>query len=511
MPRMGSPSPRNDARKVGPLASHTAKKTREAYLDSSRRSHPRHSASPWRIRHRLLRIIACVVTAALVFVGTVAATTWLSLNDAIIDGKVESLIPQEERFDPNKGKAIKFVLIGQDTRDDGNADLSGGLHDGEDGLHNADTTMVVDISADRSFINIVSIPRDSIVDVPSCKTTGGKDIPAQYGVMFNSVFSTAYREGGDLSTAASCTVTAVNSLTGMHITNFIVVDFKGLADMIDAIGGVDVCIPVDTVDPNTDMDLRKGLHHLDGRAATNYARMRHGSGTDGSDIMRTTRQQYLIKSVINEAISKNMFTQTNELYQLALAALRSLNISSGMADTNALVSLALSLRNLDISHVYAQTVPAVPAPFDPNRVVWADTADEVWHKLRDDKPLYGGDEADTKEDDATQTDQDDNASPSESASPSNSTSPSEGVSPSESDAPAPSDGTTATPTAKPQPTVDPKTGLIKQEDGTLIDPDTNGTVDPENGAITDPDTGQYIGIAYQYLNSTICSVPTKHE
>ena len=73
MPRMGSPNPRNDARKVGPLASHTAKKTRETYLGSSRRSHPRHSASSWRIRHRLLRIIACVVTAALVFVGTVAA------------------------------------------------------------------------------------------------------------------------------------------------------------------------------------------------------------------------------------------------------------------------------------------------------------------------------------------------------------------------------------------------------------------------------------------------------
>lgn len=479
------------------MASHTAKKTREAHLGSSRSERPRHSAVAWRIRHRALVVVACVVVAVLVFASTAVASTWISLNDAVQDGAVKTVFADEEKLDPNAGRPIKFVLIGQDTRDEGNAELSGGMHDGEDGLHNADTTMVVDISADRNFINIVSIPRDSIVDVPDCRTSGGKEIPAQYGVMFNSVFSTAYREGGDLSTAASCTVTAVNALTGMHITNFVVVDFKGLADMIDAIGGVDVCIPVDTVDANTEMDLRKGMHHLDGRQATNYARMRHGTGTDGSDIMRTTRQQYLIKSVIAEAISKNMFTQTSELYQLALAAIRSLNISSGMADTNALVALAFSLRHLDVSHVYAQTVPVVPAPFDPNRVVWADSAAEVWDRLRDDRPLYGDDDAPAADADGG----DDHDAGDAAATPQ--------PTPSDTDGAASTQTPTQTPSAKPQPTVDPKTGLIRQEDGTLIDPNTNGVVDPETGSIRDTETGQYIGIAYQYLNTTICSVPAK--
>ncbi|RSX49621.1 LCP family protein [Bifidobacterium castoris] len=479
------------------MASHTAKKTREAHLGSSRSERPRHSAVAWRIRHRACVVVACVVVAALVFASTAVASTWISLNNAVQDGAVKTVFADEEKLDPNEGRPIKFVLIGQDTRDEGNAELSGGMHDGEDNLHNADTTMVVDISADRNFINIVSIPRDSIVDVPDCRTSGGKEIPAQYGVMFNSVFSTAYREGGDLSTAASCTVTAVNALTGMHITNFVVVDFKGLADMIDAIGGVDVCIPVDTVDANTEMDLRKGMHHLDGRQATNYARMRHGTGTDGSDIMRTTRQQYLIKSVIAEAISKNMFTQTSELYQLALAAIRSLNISSGMADTNALVALAFSLRHLDVSHVYAQTVPVVPAPFDPNRVVWADSAAEVWDRLRDDRPLYGDDDATAADADGG----DDHDAGDAAATPQ--------PTPSDTDGAASTQTPTQTPSAKPQPTVDPKTGLIRQEDGTLIDPNTNGVVDPETGSIRDTETGQYIGIAYQYLNTTICSVPAK--
>ena len=99
------------------------------------------------------------------------------------------------------------MLIGQDTRDgDGNGDVSG---DGatEGGLHNADTTMVVQIGADRNYVNLVSIPRDSLVDVPACHTSK-ETIPAQYGVQFNSIFANAYSVGGDLSSAASCTVNA---------------------------------------------------------------------------------------------------------------------------------------------------------------------------------------------------------------------------------------------------------------------------------------------------------------
>lgn len=278
-----------------PVASHSTKDTQQTNLGSAVPRRPRHSAIAYTIRHRARMVIACVIAGVLVFLGTVAAATWFNIDHAVQERRVNSHFEHQEYLDPNAGQPIRFVLIGQDSRDAGNADIAG---DGAEnaGVHNADTTMVVEIAADRQFINLVSIPRDSLVDVPSCTTSQGT-IPAQYGVMFNSIFSTAYAVGGDLSSAASCTVSAINSLTGLDISNFIVVDFKGLADMIDAIGGVDVCIPVHTVDANTDMDLSKGMHHLDGKSATNYARMRYGTGTDGSDIMRTTRQQYLIKSL----------------------------------------------------------------------------------------------------------------------------------------------------------------------------------------------------------------------
>ena len=102
----------------------------------------------------------------------------------------------------------------------------------------------------------------------------------------------------------------MNALTGLDIQEVVVVDFQGLSSMIDALGGVDICIPFDTQDTYTGLDLKRGLQHLDGTQATQYARMRHGTGTDGSDVMRTTRQQYLIKALLNEALSKNLFTNS---------------------------------------------------------------------------------------------------------------------------------------------------------------------------------------------------------
>lgn len=448
-----------------------------------------------------------IVVGALVFAGAVAAATWLNINSIVQENKVGSLLSKEDAYlDPNSGKPINFVLIGQDTRDgNGNGSVSG---DGstEVGLHNADTTMVVQIGASRKYVNLVSIPRDSLVDVPACKTS--KDtIPAQYGVQFNSIFANAYSVGGDLSSAASCTVSAVNALTGLDIKNFIVVDFNGLSKMIDAIGGVDLCFPSDVDDENTNMHFTKGMHHLNGIEATNYARRRHGNDTDGSDIMRTTRQQYLIKSVLQVAISKNLFTQTSQLYQLVKNALQSLSFSEGMADTNALMGLAVSLRNLKVDHVYSQTVPIQAAPEDPNRVVWTDAAKEVWAKFKESKPLYGSEEeTDDTNKDSSKDDLLKEQTSTESASPSTEASKEATETPSQSAESTEGTDTSGQSEQKDEAKLDAATGLLVHSDGTLTDPETGGVVDPEDGSIKDPNTNQYVGISYRYLNNTICKV-----
>ena len=191
-------------------------------------------------------------------------------------------------------------------------------------------------------------------------------------MQFNSIFANAYATGGDVASAASCTLNAVNYMSGMDIQNFMVVDFGGLVNMINDIGGVDVCIPTDMQDAYTGLNLTRGMQHLDGTTATQYARTRHATGTDGSDTMRTTRQQYLIKQIVKTALSKNYFTQTSQLYQLAKSALKSVQMSAGLADAGTLVGLATSLKNFDMTHLYSQTIPIEPWVQDNNRSQLAD-------------------------------------------------------------------------------------------------------------------------------------------
>ncbi|NEG69315.1 LCP family protein [Bifidobacterium choloepi] len=472
------------------MASHRNSGESNPNLGGTHKNPPRHTAS-YRVHHRMLTVIACIVIAVLAFAGTAAAAVWINLDSAVKSTKVDYVSQgdgdSEEVVDPNAGETISFVIIGQDTRDGASGSITGDADENSD-LHSADTTMVAQISADRSYINLVSIPRDSIVSVPSCQTTNGT-VPAQYNVMFNSIFARAYSVGGNLASAATCTVEAVNSLTGMDIKNFIVVDFAGLSSMVDALGGVDICLPTDIEDSNTNLDLKAGLNHMDGVTATQYARMRHGTNTDGTDIMRTTRQQYLIKTILREAISKNLFTQSAQLYQLALAAIKSLNISSGLADTSTLVGLAMSLVNLDTSHIYTQTVPVTTWSQDANRVVWADSADEVWEKMVKGEPLF--DTATSVTADESSPSASSSASASESASASASSSAS-----SSGDADSKKD----------EGTYDANTGLIVESDGTLIDPNTGGMVEADTGSIIDLDTYQYIGIADKYINYKFCGI-----
>ncbi|RSX58495.1 LCP family protein [Bifidobacterium samirii] len=460
-----------------------------------RRTGPQHALG-YRISHRLLSGIVMAVIAALAFSGTFAAATLADISRVVDDNKIQ-VIAQDDKdddenqlVDPYANEPIDILLIGQDTRDgDTNAAIGGGETEG--GLHNSDTVMILQLAADRKSANLVSLPRDLIVDVPACQTTTGT-IPAQYSVMLNTIFPNAYAQGGDLASAASCTMSMVNSLSGMNIQNFMVVDFGGLVNMINAIGGVDICIPVDTVDSYTGLNLAKGVQHLDGLTATQYARMRHGTGTDGSDTMRTTRQQYLIKRLITTALQKNLITQTAQLYQLAKSALESVQMSSGLADVMTLAGLAMSMKDFNVSHLYSQTIPIVPWTYDANRSMLADGAEAVWEKLRNHQPLVEEQSTDTTTDGGAT----DGTTTGDGATTDGGATDGTTADGGSTDGGATGDGST----------YNERTGVITMADGTLIDAETGGTIDPETGAIRDAVTGQFIGLANRYLEIDVCGM-----
>lgn len=254
----------------------------------------------------LLRVVVLTVSGVLMFVGSIVAVVWVDFIGSISGSGVQ-VIPRDgssssSAVDLKSSQPVDVLVMGQYTRDGSINEQIGGS--ANCGSHLADTTMVMRISADRSYINLVSIPRDSLVDVPSYATSSGI-MPEQHNVMFNSVIAGA-QEIGRLAPAASCTMNALNALTGMSTLNFVVADFQGLGDMVNALGRVQLCIPEDTKDQYT--SLKKGYRHLDRIKAAQYTRIRHGSGTDGIDIMRVTRQQYLVKELLKQAVGKNLLT-----------------------------------------------------------------------------------------------------------------------------------------------------------------------------------------------------------
>lgn len=463
-------------------------------------AHPLH-APGYTLSHKLRTAIVSIILAALAFVGTASALVANNLTTLVEEAEApvieQTHVKKEEVIDPNAGKPISILVLGQDTRSGAeNAQIGAG---GSADDHQADTTMIVQLSADRTFINIVSIPRDSIVDQPSCNTTKGV-LGARNNVMFNSIFATAYQYGGDIASAASCTMNSINALTGLELSQYIVVDFAGLSNMINALGGVNICVAQDLKDAYTGLNLTRGLHHLNGVEATQYARVRHGSGTgDGSDIFRTTRQQFLVKSLLREAKNKNLFTQTNQLYQLATSAIQSLTMSPGLADIPTLVGMSAALTKLDTSRIYAQTIPVAPYIYDKNRVVWADSAVEIWNVLKETQPLTQDASANSSAQTDTTTGTTEQSQ--EQTQTSNETGTSQNQS-QQSTQSANGDQNTQS-----QNTFDPNTGLLTTPRGVLIDPNTNGRVDPETGVIKDANTGQAIGMADGYVSYQFCGIP----
>lgn len=475
-------------------------------IKAGRNGKPQHSDG-FRSSHSLRTGICLALTFVLCFLASTVAAFWTDIN-----GHMHVLEPinltqaHKAPEDIYKGKTLNVLVLGQDTRDGkGNSEV-GGSGDGLEENHQSDTAMVVQIAADRSYVNVVSIPRDSIVNAPACVTSKGETIPARRQVMFNSIFAEGYNQGGDANSAASCSLAAVRSLTGLDIQQFVVADFNGFKSIIDALGGVDVCIPKDTKDSYTGIDLKRGLHHLDGTQATEYARMRHGTGADGSDIMRTTRQQYLIKSLVNEAKNVDIYSDLPKAYRLATTSMSTLQLSEGLGSFQTLLGLGNSLKHIDTAHIYARTIPVKEWSQDRYRVVWTEQAETIWRLLRQGKPLT---QANEEAEEASLP----STSSSAASSPDNQTQDTQGEqgkTQGRSRSPETRSSTqtpSASATAMPDP--DPRTGLITMPNKTLIDPSTGGIVDPNDGTIKDANTGQYIGMADRYLFATVCAVPAQ--
>lgn len=286
-----------------------------------------------------------------------------------------------EATDPHAARAVNVLLLGSDDRSGQNAEIGGA-----NGGMRSDTAIVMHVSADRRRVELVSIPRDSLVDIPACRLTNQRTTKPQRAAMFNSAFALGWDNGGDVASAAACAVTTVQTVTGVPVDHVAVVDFVGFQKMVDSVGGVQVCVPKAMTDEKTGLNLPAGLSTLDGTTALQFARARYETGSDGSDLTRIGHQQQLLAALAHKVLSKAVLTDPVRLVQFADAATSALTTDSGLTSSTA-TGLAYSLRGIDPAQVVFTTVPNGPAPQDRYRVVWTEAAARLWAAMAADRPI----------------------------------------------------------------------------------------------------------------------------
>ncbi|MGF1431394.1 LCP family protein [Kitasatospora sp. LaBMicrA B282] len=319
------------------------------------------------------------MTAASLVLATAGAGFWfyerLDGNLSVFSNAgVWASRPPTGPSDASGAVPVNVLLLGSDSRSNGNDELAGG----EPGGGNSDTAILLHVYADHRHAVGVSIPRDSLVDIPPCLLPGGSWTAPQHAQMFNSAFAL----GGGPNGNPACSQNTVEALTGLRVDHTIVIDFKGFAAMTTAVGGVPVCVPNDV--DSYGIHLRKGRQTVSGTQALAYVRARHGLG-DGSDIGRMKRQQAFLSALIQKVQGRGFDLTT--VLPLADAATRSLTVDAGLGSAMKLASFVQSLRGVKLADIQFVTVPWRYAG-DRVALVHPD-ADTLWTLLRQDRTLDG--------------------------------------------------------------------------------------------------------------------------
>jgi LCP family protein required for cell wall assembly len=336
-------------------------------------AHPPAASVKRRRKHTVLKVVLVTQLVMAILTATTVTLYWNRLDGRVDEGAPIVHPPEVVKPEAEGPKEpLNILVMGKDDRG-----CAGCAIDTEAGGGGSDTTMLLHVSADRKEAYGVSLPRDAMVDRPACTTEDGERIPAEGPVMFN----TAYAVAGPL-----CTVRMVEKLTGIYIDHFIVLDFNGFKEMVDAVDGVTVCLPKEVDDPAHQIFLPAGTHELDGDQALDYVRERYTLSVTG-DIGRMKRQQAFVASMLNKVLSANTLARPQRVYGFLEAVVDSIEVDEDLDSLKKLGDLAMQFRDTGLDDINFITVPIEEYPLDANRLQWTDDADRLWKRIIADESL----------------------------------------------------------------------------------------------------------------------------
>jgi LCP family protein required for cell wall assembly len=260
-----------------------------------------------------------------------------------------------------------ILILGSQTRDG-----QGPGFGYDPGTDLSDNLILVHLDATHTHATIVSIPRDTLVYEPACKSrTGSGTVPA----MPQAIIDGAMNQGGP-----ACAVATVELLTGIRMTHFVEFDFNSFRTMVSTVGGVEVCLAQPVDDPYSHLDLSAGKHLVTGNEALAFVRTRHGVG-DGSDLGRIELQQEFMSSLIQKIESQGVLDNPVKLLSIANTATSALTVDPGLGSVAKLLAMAASLRNLHSKNVTFVTMPTIQDPANTNRLLPQEPQDDVLFQM----------------------------------------------------------------------------------------------------------------------------------
>ncbi|MEC5179355.1 LCP family protein [Arthrobacter sp. CG_A4] len=324
-----------------------------------------------------LKIGTAVVSVLLVGVLALGAYWAIRLQGNLTKASLSAGNNKTEGPVNDSTDRMQILVLGSDTRDGKNSQYGGASE--STGYGKSDVMMLMDISADNKRINVISFPRDLLVDIPKCTDQESKrDFPAQKNVMINAAMSEA---------GIGCAVDTVNKLTGLEIDHFMMADFNSVKELSNTVGGVEVCISDAVFDPDSGLRLPKGTSKVEGEQALAFLRTRHAFA-GGGDLGRIKGQQGFLSSLVRKIKDDGTLGNPGRMLQIADVVTRNLTIDDGMASVPTLLSVGNRLKNIDVGKVAFVAVPTEPAVSDINRLQLAEpAASQLFAAMRKDVDL----------------------------------------------------------------------------------------------------------------------------
>jgi LCP family protein required for cell wall assembly len=272
--------------------------------------------------------------------------------------------------------ACNYLLLGSDSRTglSREDELISGTNADLGGEQRSDTIILVHVPAGEQKAVILSFPRDLWVDVPG----RGMD-------KINSAFEGGLRGGGPDRVART-----VEEFTGLNVNHFLYVNLAGFQGVVDALDGVDMCVPYPMQDPLTGLDIQAGCQRFDGRTALAYVRTRHQVCDAVPDFARIARQQQFLRALLAKMLAPGQITKLPGLVKPVAENL----VKDSRFELADMYALVQTLGGISTGDAEFRSVPGVPSlletPDFPSGISVVEPtpqADNLFEALREGRPL----------------------------------------------------------------------------------------------------------------------------